>query len=66
MEKQAFCRMVLTYLKANRAELNFNLDEVMSEVHNHGKIPVAEPVVQNISCIIMNMQVADVPDQEQW
>jgi NAD-dependent dihydropyrimidine dehydrogenase PreA subunit len=38
----------VTYLKANRAGLNFNLDEVMSEVHNHGKILVAEPVVQNI------------------
>jgi NAD-dependent dihydropyrimidine dehydrogenase PreA subunit len=28
----------VNYLKANRAGLNFNLDEVMNEVHNHGKM----------------------------
>lgn len=27
----------VSYLKDHRAELNFNLDELMSEVHNHGK-----------------------------
>jgi NAD-dependent dihydropyrimidine dehydrogenase PreA subunit len=30
----------VTYLKNHRAELNFNLDEVMTEVHNHGKSPL--------------------------
>jgi len=39
----------VTYLKANRTDLNFNLDEVMKEVHNHGKIAAAEPAPQNIS-----------------
>ena len=28
----------VSYLKEYRDELNFNLDEVMSEVHNHGKV----------------------------
>jgi NAD-dependent dihydropyrimidine dehydrogenase PreA subunit len=32
----------VTYLKEHKSELNFNLEEVMMEVHNHGKIPVAE------------------------
>jgi NAD-dependent dihydropyrimidine dehydrogenase PreA subunit len=32
----------VTYLKAHKSELNFNLEEVMMEVHNHGKISVAE------------------------
>jgi NAD-dependent dihydropyrimidine dehydrogenase PreA subunit len=27
----------VTYLKERRTELNFNLDEVISEIHNHGK-----------------------------
>jgi NAD-dependent dihydropyrimidine dehydrogenase PreA subunit len=30
------------YLKNHREELNFNLDEVISEVHNHGKEPVTQ------------------------
>ncbi|TAL76866.1 MAG: 4Fe-4S ferredoxin, partial [Bacteroidetes bacterium] len=28
----------VSYLKEHRAELNFNLDDVISEVHNHGKV----------------------------
>ena len=32
----------VTYLKVHKSELNFNLEEVMMEVHNHGKISVAE------------------------
>jgi NAD-dependent dihydropyrimidine dehydrogenase PreA subunit len=28
----------VSFLKDHRAELNFNLDEVISEVHNHGKV----------------------------
>ena len=31
------------YLKEHRAELKFNLEEVMSDVHNHGKVQVAQP-----------------------
>jgi ferredoxin len=31
----------VTYLKEHRAELKFNLDEVISEVHNHGMIIAA-------------------------
>lgn len=31
----------VTYLKEHRAELNFNLDEVIHEVHNHGKAVIA-------------------------
>ncbi len=34
----------VTYLKAHKAELNFNLEEVMSEVHNHGRIKIAEKI----------------------
>jgi NAD-dependent dihydropyrimidine dehydrogenase PreA subunit len=33
----------VTYLKENRNSLNFNLDEVISEVHNHGKASVPHP-----------------------
>lgn len=33
-----FLREGVTYLKSRRTELNFNLDEVMHEVHNHGKV----------------------------
>lgn len=35
----------VTYLKAHKTELNFNLEEVMIEVHNHGKIKVAEKII---------------------
>ena len=38
-----FLREGVSYLQLHRSELNFNLDEVMTEVHNHGKKP--EPVV---------------------
>jgi len=38
----------VNYLKANRAGLNFNLDEVMKDVHNHGKM-AAEPAPQHLS-----------------
>ena len=44
-----FLQEGVTYLKANRAELNFNLDEVMKEVHNHGKTAVVETASQNIN-----------------
>ena len=33
-----FLQEGVTYLKSHKTELNFNLDEVISEVHNHGKI----------------------------
>jgi ferredoxin len=32
----------VTYLKEHKSELKFNLEEVMTEVHNHGKIAVAD------------------------
>jgi NAD-dependent dihydropyrimidine dehydrogenase PreA subunit len=41
--EKGFVHEGVTYLKEHRAELNFNLDEVISEVHNHG-IAVAAPV----------------------
>jgi ferredoxin len=34
------------YLKEHRTELKFNLEEVISEVHNHGKLPVTQPQPQ--------------------
>lgn len=33
-----FLQEGVAYLKEHRAELNFNLDEVISVVHNHGKV----------------------------
>jgi NAD-dependent dihydropyrimidine dehydrogenase PreA subunit len=38
-----FLQEGVNYLKENRNSLNFNLDEVMLEVHNHGKVPVTQP-----------------------
>lgn len=32
----------VSYLKEHRTELKFNLEEVISEVHNHGKLPVTQ------------------------
>jgi NAD-dependent dihydropyrimidine dehydrogenase PreA subunit len=38
----------VTYLREHRAGLNFDLDEVTREVHNHGKTPIiAEPQNNN-------------------
>lgn len=37
-----YLREGVSYLQLRRADLNFNLDEVISEVHNHGRKP--EPV----------------------
>jgi NAD-dependent dihydropyrimidine dehydrogenase PreA subunit len=34
--EREFVHEGITYLKEHRAELNFNLDELISEVHNHG------------------------------
>lgn len=34
--ERGFVHEGVTYLKEHRGELNFNLDEVISEVHNHG------------------------------
>jgi len=33
-----FLQEGVSYLKKHRTELNFNLDEVVSDVHNHGKV----------------------------
>jgi NAD-dependent dihydropyrimidine dehydrogenase PreA subunit len=38
-----FLQEGVSYLKIHREVLNFNLDEVMTAVHNHGKIPVTQP-----------------------
>jgi NAD-dependent dihydropyrimidine dehydrogenase PreA subunit len=40
--ESGFLREGVTYLQLNRDNLKFNLDEVISEVHNHGRKP--EPV----------------------
>ena len=32
----------VAYLKDHKTELTFNLEEVMSEVHNHGKVPIIQ------------------------
>jgi NAD-dependent dihydropyrimidine dehydrogenase PreA subunit len=43
--ERGFVHEGVSYLKGHRAELNFNLDEVISEVHNHGNaISVKQPV----------------------
>jgi NAD-dependent dihydropyrimidine dehydrogenase PreA subunit len=46
--EREFVHEGVTYLKEHRAELNFNLDEVISEVHNHGKEPmtISQPLPQ--------------------
>ena len=41
-----FLQEGVSYLKGHRAELNFNLDEVISEVHNHGKPAASALTVQ--------------------
>lgn len=33
-----FLQEGVAWMKTNRSELNFNLDELMSEVHNHGRV----------------------------
>jgi NAD-dependent dihydropyrimidine dehydrogenase PreA subunit len=40
--EKGFVHEGVTYLKEHRTELNFNLDEVISEVHNHGIAPAAQ------------------------
>ena len=37
----------VTYLKDHKTELTFNLEEVMSEVHNHGKVPIIQAKSQS-------------------
>lgn len=37
-----FLQEGVAWLKLHKAELKFNLDEVIGEVHNHGRQPVAE------------------------
>ena len=36
----------VSYLKNHKTELNFNLEELMSEVHNHGKAVISQPKPQ--------------------
>lgn len=47
--ERGFVHEGVTYLKEHRSELNFNLDEVISEVHNHGNAPAAPQVAHNHS-----------------
>jgi NAD-dependent dihydropyrimidine dehydrogenase PreA subunit len=43
-----FLQEGVSYLKIHRAELNFNLDEVISEVHNHGRsVPTPAALIGN-------------------
>ena len=41
-----FLKVGVTFLREHRAELNFNPDEVISEVHNHGRAAV-QPINQH-------------------
>ncbi len=41
-----FLQEGVTYLKGIRNELNFNLDEVVNEVHNHGKVITSPQQIQ--------------------
>lgn len=40
--ESGFLHEGVSYLKIHREALNFNLDEVMTEVHNHGKMAVPQ------------------------
>jgi NAD-dependent dihydropyrimidine dehydrogenase PreA subunit len=40
-----FLQQGVGWLKEHRQELKFNLDEVINEVHNHGKAPVREVTI---------------------
>jgi NAD-dependent dihydropyrimidine dehydrogenase PreA subunit len=42
--EKGFVHEGVTYLKEHRSELNFNLDEVINIVHNHGNV-VATPII---------------------
>ena len=42
-----FLQEGVTYLKTNRKELNFNLDEVISAVHNHGRVQMTQTQTYN-------------------
>lgn len=42
-----FLQEGVAYLKDHKTELTFNLEEVMSEVHNHGKVPVIQVKTQS-------------------
>jgi NAD-dependent dihydropyrimidine dehydrogenase PreA subunit len=42
-----FLQLGVLYLKEHKAELEFNLEEVMNEVHNHGKIKEAQTLIHS-------------------
>lgn len=46
--EKGFVHEGVTYLKEHRAELNFNLDEVIGVVHNHGSVIAAPVAVQTL------------------
>jgi NAD-dependent dihydropyrimidine dehydrogenase PreA subunit len=45
--ERGFVHEGVSYLKEHRAELNFNLDDVIMEVHNHGMMAAAPQQVNN-------------------
>lgn len=47
--EKGFVHEGVSYLKEHRAELNFNLDEVIMEVHNHGMVVAAAQPAHNHS-----------------
>jgi NAD-dependent dihydropyrimidine dehydrogenase PreA subunit len=42
-----FLQEGVSYLKEHRTELKFNLEELISEVHNHGKVQATQPQPQS-------------------
>jgi len=72
----------VTYLKTNRSDLKFNLDEVMSAVHNNGSVQVTQPqshhagsgcpgsrtmIIEKPSDQNFNSQIIDQPSElRQW
>jgi ferredoxin len=74
-----FLQEGVSYLKLQRETLNFNLDEVMSEVHNHGKLQLSQPqphphegggcpgsrtmVIEKPSATANNIPVSDQPSE---
>jgi NAD-dependent dihydropyrimidine dehydrogenase PreA subunit len=54
-----FVQEGVSYLKEHRPELKFNLDEVMSEVHNHGKSDDAERITQSVAATAATAAAVD-------
>ena len=52
----SYLRDGVGYLKEHQTELEFNLDEVISEVHNHGKIIPATTTATITSAVVTDHQ----------